>query len=502
MTNDENFDMEYEQIKYNFLKLLKQFKIFDFDKFMKWLEKLVFDYQRNGYNVIENLEAEFHALNNNKKLQPITNDCKRQSIDSNENNNDKLNKIKEETNEANVPLNHHFNNYHQSALSQFQHQQQQQQQQSQHNSMSIPFGDIILPPQPPPVPHPPYRVFKTKINEHQISALEAIFKQKQYLNQVEKQKLSDFLQISPLQVKSWFKNRRYRQKKNETLMKAKQLEEQNGNGNLTHSENEGDLQTTEQNNINHNNDDDDDNDDSPNNEDDANINMTIDENDYDDCTSDESDNNHNNNSQENEDSQQQQQQEQQQQENDDSNLSSNDMDMDNSQVLSSPQSNQFKASFPNLSCMPSKNIIYKVASTYSSSHFSSSFHSARFTKAFNDELEEIFATQKYLSNTQRDLLAEKFRVPTTQITNWFQNKRRKLQRLERNKLLKAKNDSTNNATLNGNIVANTSAFLSEAAIAAVMNSSSSTQQFSTQTSFLSNALQNKPLIPKSTTNSK
>ena len=38
--------------KFNFLKLLKQFKIFEFDKFMKWLEKLVYDYQRIGYNVI------------------------------------------------------------------------------------------------------------------------------------------------------------------------------------------------------------------------------------------------------------------------------------------------------------------------------------------------------------------------------------------------------------------------------------------------------------------
>jgi hypothetical protein len=47
-----NVNIEYEQIKYNFLKLLKQFKIFEFDKFMKWLEKLVFDYQHIGYNVI------------------------------------------------------------------------------------------------------------------------------------------------------------------------------------------------------------------------------------------------------------------------------------------------------------------------------------------------------------------------------------------------------------------------------------------------------------------
>jgi hypothetical protein len=47
-----NDNMEYDQIKFNFLKLLKQFKIFEFDKFMKWLEKLVYDYQRIGYNVI------------------------------------------------------------------------------------------------------------------------------------------------------------------------------------------------------------------------------------------------------------------------------------------------------------------------------------------------------------------------------------------------------------------------------------------------------------------
>jgi hypothetical protein len=50
-----NINMEYDQIKYNFLKLLKQFKIFEFDKFMKWLEKLVYDYQRIGYNVIGKL---------------------------------------------------------------------------------------------------------------------------------------------------------------------------------------------------------------------------------------------------------------------------------------------------------------------------------------------------------------------------------------------------------------------------------------------------------------
>lgn len=50
--NTNNDNMEYDQIKFNFLKLLKQFKIFEFDKFMKWLEKLVYDYQRIGYNVI------------------------------------------------------------------------------------------------------------------------------------------------------------------------------------------------------------------------------------------------------------------------------------------------------------------------------------------------------------------------------------------------------------------------------------------------------------------
>jgi hypothetical protein len=54
-TCSSNVNMEYDQIKYSFLKLLKQFKIFEFDKFMKWLEKVVRDYQRTGYNVIGKL---------------------------------------------------------------------------------------------------------------------------------------------------------------------------------------------------------------------------------------------------------------------------------------------------------------------------------------------------------------------------------------------------------------------------------------------------------------
>jgi hypothetical protein len=55
----------------------------------------------------------------------------------------------------------------------------------------------------------------------------------------------------------------------------------------------------------------------------------------------------------------------------------------------------------------------------------------KFSKTFNDQLERVFDKQKYISNTQRDYLAEKFQVESTQITNWFQNKRRKLKRLER-----------------------------------------------------------------------
>jgi hypothetical protein len=57
--------------------------------------------------------------------------------------------------------------------------------------------------------------------------------------------------------------------------------------------------------------------------------------------------------------------------------------------------------------------------------------SMKITKALNDELELVFDKQQYISNTQRDFLAEKFRVASAQITNWFQNKRRKLKRIER-----------------------------------------------------------------------
>ncbi len=44
------------------------------------------------------------------------------------------------------------------------------------------------------------RLGKCKINEPQITALEAVFKQKQYLNQFEKDQLSNLLSITPLQV--------------------------------------------------------------------------------------------------------------------------------------------------------------------------------------------------------------------------------------------------------------------------------------------------------------
>ncbi len=59
------------------------------------------------------------------------------------------------------------------------------------------------------------------------------------------------------------------------------------------------------------------------------------------------------------------------------------------------------------------------------------YNSLKITKALNDELELVFEKQQYISNTQRDFLAEKFQVASAQITNWFQNKRRKLKRLER-----------------------------------------------------------------------
>ncbi len=52
--NAPNANAEYSQIKFDFLKLLKQFKIFEFDRFMKWLGNLVDDYEQIGYNVIGN----------------------------------------------------------------------------------------------------------------------------------------------------------------------------------------------------------------------------------------------------------------------------------------------------------------------------------------------------------------------------------------------------------------------------------------------------------------
>ena len=67
-----------------------------------------------------------------------------------------------------------------------------------------------------------------------------------------------------------------------------------------------------------------------------------------------------------------------------------------------------------------------------SQQFSQSINQIKFSKILNDELERVFDKQKYISNTQRDYLAERFNVPANQITNWFQNKRRKLKRLERN----------------------------------------------------------------------
>jgi hypothetical protein len=48
--------------------------------------------------------------------------------------------------------------------------------------------------------HTSNRLFKSKINEQQINALETVFKQKQYLNQFEKEQLSNLLNITPLQV--------------------------------------------------------------------------------------------------------------------------------------------------------------------------------------------------------------------------------------------------------------------------------------------------------------
>ena len=48
------------------------------------------------------------------------------------------------------------------------------------------------------------RLGKSKINEQQINALETVFKQKQYLNQFEKEQLSNLLNMTPLQVRSLF----------------------------------------------------------------------------------------------------------------------------------------------------------------------------------------------------------------------------------------------------------------------------------------------------------
>ncbi len=65
------------------------------------------------------------------------------------------------------------------------------------------------------------------------------------------------------------------------------------------------------------------------------------------------------------------------------------------------------------------------------SPFLYNLNTTKFSKTCSQELQRVFDKQQYISNTQRDYLAEKFNVASTQITNWFQNKRRKLKRLER-----------------------------------------------------------------------
>jgi hypothetical protein len=81
-TCSSNANLEYDQIKYNFLKLLKQFKIFEFDKFMKWLEKLVNDYQRIGYNVIGKLGHNNLLFLNDHQLSKshMMSDCRKSRL--------------------------------------------------------------------------------------------------------------------------------------------------------------------------------------------------------------------------------------------------------------------------------------------------------------------------------------------------------------------------------------------------------------------------------------
>lgn len=518
----------YEHIKFEFLKLLKQFKIFDFDKFMKWLERLVYDYQRIGYNIIEHLEAEFRAAqlhSQSKKPQPqplqmrfkdttslpqahqfypivprpafdlmakaasATTLFASQSMPMAKSQPiapkpcseaaPKVTTLKDEplevtdltrtsprvatksTDECSTSSNSSIIVTNTSAGIIIQQAPMVE---------ASPAGDSRLP-----------HLFKPKITEQQINALESVYRQKPYLNQQEKMQLSKLLSITPMQVKSWFKNRRYRQKKYDSGLSTtnpskamaiapgsklnaiiSQLGAHDTNGSTgddvddvddemeddeeeammmmlndeggSEKENEGaDAEHNQgskdevvgsrgfvMNMIEGDDEDDEDDDDEDGDDDDEMMMMgNGDEND----------------------------------ENDHISLS----DYQAVMGLGGERAKRLLLPRPasmhnNFTAAAKDGMMNKMVSIGNAGAFAAasqgflsgtgaSFGSVRFSKLLNEELEKVFDKQKYLSNSQRDFLAEKFQVPTSQITNWFQNKRRKLKRLERSAILSRVNKS-------------------------------------------------------------
>jgi hypothetical protein len=273
--------------------------------------------------------------------------------------------------------------------------------------------------------HTSNRFFKSKINEQQLIALETVFKQKQYLNQFEKEQLSNLLNITPLhvcllssflllfrsktvisdqfKVKGWFKNRRYRQKKTEQQIHNQ--ENMISQDDLKH-EDECDDDLSQNEFI-----------------DDMDVNEADDADDVDQENTLNSDSNE-----------------------PDSAIGKT-MHKYNyhqpkhspkSSVNASPTSSPTKISqtkqidsFSLLAAAALAVVTTNVPVLTNRTSFDHQLNTIKFPKTFNDELERVFGKQKYISNTQRDYFAEKFQVESTQITYWFQNKRRKLKRLER-----------------------------------------------------------------------
>jgi hypothetical protein len=204
-TQSEQDSVDYDQIKYNFLKLVKQFKIFEFDKFMKWLSRVVDDYNRIGYNIIGktnimstdsrlsalfiwlfslyptgNLESELNQYVDNVNLDHDD------TVYQNQHNNQV---VFDETN---------GNNGHYSPSASYSSADVVDKDDDANESQSNFYNSSMF--NPSLIGCASNRLFKSKINEQQINALETVFKQKQYLNQFEKEQLSNLLNITPLQV--------------------------------------------------------------------------------------------------------------------------------------------------------------------------------------------------------------------------------------------------------------------------------------------------------------